>query len=405
MPTLSISLVELSPVIGDLIHQLSGTEGRWVLHDELTAALLADRRFAEHLAARAASKADRKRPEWYAAAAIAWFSRQFTASTLPGADRFEREKAAGTWAYRRAWGPPPPAPGIEDPRPAEAELLAGRCKFCGASHSGVRCDPAQPALPVVYECVSGTVITSVEEWAVAFGDRRKLHWKDGGSAKECARSWMATAPRVPPEFAAMLESHEAWQQFEPCTLVPEHVTRLDDYGAGRHHDLVVFGRAGGNRALLCVEAKAGEDFGPLIAGRLEQAIRHSKVPLRANHLAEAVFGRPVYEYDARLRDLRYQLLHALAGTAIEAAKHHVPRAALVIHFFPSQRKTVEDSVEELDAFVKEATAGDVSNVPEGRLVPVRLHGAGTVPQGAEVFVGWVRSRGIGTDRPETDVLP
>lgn len=253
-------------------------------------------------------------------------------------------------------------------------------------------DPATGPATAVVEGTTGRVISSVEGWAdIALGQRRKLHWKDGGSAKECARAWMSGGPRMPTELAAMLAKHPDWHTFAPCTLVPEHVTRLDDYGPGRHHDLVVFGRSAGARAVICIEAKAGEDFGPRIGGRLEQAIRHTKLPLRANHLAEAVFGRPVYEYYEHLRDLRYQLLHALAGTAIEAATHHAPLAALIVQFFPSRRKTVEESVGEFEAFLAQVTGGVVKDLPEATLVPVRLHGAGIVPRDAEVFVGWFRS--------------
>jgi hypothetical protein len=145
---------------------------------------------------------------------------------------------------------------------------------------------------------------------------------------------------------------------------------------------------GGKRAALCVEAKAGEDFGPLLDARIEQAFGPSRLPKRANHLSEAVFGRKVFDYDERLRSLRYQLLHAFAGTAIEAATAGADQAAHVIHFFPGSRKPVAQSVEELVAFVREATAGAVTDLPEGRLAAVRLPGGGMVPRNAEVFVGW-----------------
>ena len=154
---------------------------------------------------------------------------------------------------------------------------------------------------------------------------------------------------------------------------------------------VLFGRArGGARAIVCVEAKAGEDFGPYVVARIESAIKGTNLPKRANHLAEGVFGRKAYDYDHRFKTLRYQLLHAIAGTAIEAATQKADLAAFAVHFFPSARKPIADSVTELTDFLREMTAGRIQAMPEGKLESVRLPGGGTIPRDFEVFVGWVQ---------------
>lgn len=382
------SLVELLPVVGDLILTLSGPEGEWVPHSRLVSALEADSRFVTHISGRHSTGTGGRRPAWYAAATVAWFSRQFTANALPGADRFERQRAEDRWSYRRAWGPPPPLLGLGT-QISHSDVEAVRCLFCRSVHAGEQCQTPTEVETPVYRGTRQQPIHSLEEWAdVAFGHKRKLHWKDGKSAQECARAWFG---RVPGEVTRLLDSDPAWRGFSPCTVVPEHVTRLDDYGPGRHHDLVVFGRVADARAIVCVEAKAGENFGALIGGRLDRAIGHTKLPRRANHLAEAVFGRSVYRYDENLKDLRYQLLHALAGTAIEAAQHAASRAALVVQFFPSSRKAIEESVAELENFLAQMPGNENVHVPEGQLVPVVLHGAGMVQPGATVHVGWVRS--------------
>lgn len=136
MPSDKPTLAQLSPLVGELIHEMSGARGRWVRHDEIVSALLGSQPFTDHLSGRIDARTSGKRPEWYAGIAVAWFSRLYTTGALAGAERFERVKDGEVWAYRRAWGPPPPlADTVGQPAVALGRGQARRCRFCGTTHA------------------------------------------------------------------------------------------------------------------------------------------------------------------------------------------------------------------------------------------------------------------------------
>lgn len=75
----------------------------------------------------------------------------------------------------------------------------------------------------------------------------------------------------------------------------------------------------------------------------------SKAPERIRQLTQAVLG------DKESGNLRYQLIHALAGTVIEARKQNALQAVFVIYeFVPSSGKTKKAMQNEVDfqAFMK-----------------------------------------------------
>jgi hypothetical protein len=191
------------------------------------------------------------------------------------------------------------------------------------------------------------------------------HWKDGRSAKELARAWTRGplhTTQVPSELASLLEVPEVLRGFRCATVHVERQTPLPDGQRGpRHHDLVAYGMAGGLRLVICVEAKADEPFGPLIKDVFAEHDAASTPgtttrPMttgrraRAEVLTRLVFGRDV---DEEIKGLRYQLLHAVAGTVEEARASEAPRACFVVHEFVGAATTpdrVKANGSDLDAF-------------------------------------------------------
>lgn len=180
-----------------------------------------------------------------------------------------------------------------------------RCDFCGQVHaSNIQredreadgCAPATEPTLLIHN-TRGIGIYSVDDWSQHSPPKGgEAQWKDGASAKECAKAWCrAAAPAIPEELSAVLESNEATAGFRAATGIPEFETRLDNRGRGRVADLIVMGLARGCPTLVSIEAKAGEDFGPLITARLREALEKSGVPDRLNDLSRAVFGRPLLD--------------------------------------------------------------------------------------------------------------
>jgi hypothetical protein len=67
----------------------------------------------------------------------------------------------------------------------------------------------------------------------------------------------------------LLDGHELTRAFEPELAIPEHVTRLNDFGGEhRNHDLIVVGSAAGGQTLFAVEGKADESFGSTVGSYL-----------------------------------------------------------------------------------------------------------------------------------------
>lgn len=183
-------------------------------------------------------------------------------------------------------------------------------------------------------------IVDLASWlAHAPPEKGTAQWRDGYSAKEQAKSWLRSgAPAVPTELLEALAGL-GLGEFDEVFGRPEHVTRLDDYGRGRQHDL--FGCArheGATRFVIGVEAKACEGFDGTVADRGADG-PPSKKRARCNLLAAALFGRPVLDehtgtvLDEDLGSHGYQLWTAAVGTIIEAQRRNVEDAVLLVQQF------------------------------------------------------------------------
>jgi hypothetical protein len=248
-------------------------------------------------------------------------------------------------------------------------------------------------------------IFGLQQWRrLARPARGDAHWKDGRSAKELARAWFADVEAaVPADLMCLLESHDATRGVRFVTAWPECETRLDDLGKGRQHDLLLCGTAGGRPVLIAVEAKADETFGARIETCLRLAQRDSeqatqadqpasRLPERIDRLSRLVFGRPV---DKALGRLRYQLLHGIAGTALEAHRLGVTWAAFIVHEFTGSQtdaKRLEANQGDLDRFVTALSGGAPTTLEPGTLIgPFFVQSAGSDLNQLPIYVGKVRT--------------
>ncbi|MBI3971302.1 MAG: hypothetical protein HY332_08425 [Chloroflexi bacterium] len=249
-------------------------------------------------------------------------------------------------------------------------------------------------------------IGTVDDWlAFAPPAGRERQWRDGRSALELARRWVAGY--LPTEVTAVLDTSPAFHAFEPQTAWAETKTPLDSRaGNTRTHDLLVLGCAGGQRALLDVEGKAGEPFGPTVMARLRDALvarqrnARSGAAQRVHDLCLLVFGTS----PDVVGHLRYQLVHATAAAVIAAVSREAPRVAWVAHEFrrPGGReRAYETSARDLDAFVAHLAGPQLPPPSSGRLAgPIHLRGGSDDMQRVDLYIGkavHVLSRGRGSD--------
>ncbi len=221
---------------------------------------------------------------------------------------------------------------------------------------------------------TGGRITSLETWFEHAPPEKGLkQWQDGRSAKELARRWFYRgAGRIPWEMGSLLMSHRSTRRTFLIKGQAEHETPLDTFpGKGRQHDLLLDGFSEQGSLIIGVEAKADEPFGPTIAERLASVEgTKSNVPQRISNLSHALFGCDV---DETIGELRYQLLHAVAGTIIEAIRRKADGAIFVVHEFVTPKTSTarqKANGQDLTKFVARLKCKDVKSidVDSGRLI-------------------------------------
>jgi len=236
---------------------------------------------------------------------------------------------------------------------------------------------------------TGHKIESVEDWLRHAPPKKgEAQWKDFRSAKELAKAWFR--PNVPDELRLLFDSHPEFRGFVIQEAMPEYTIPLDNFGGEtRNADLLLIGHCPDGPAIATVEAKADEEFGNIVGEYVgEKAGTRSKVPDRINQLLHAIFGRGLDEQTGRLR---YQLLHGVAATLIEAQSRGAKRAAFVVHEFLSEHtdaRKVERNREDWAYFLS-LLGYQVGALPvSGCLLgPFSIHGGTFVHAGIPLFVG------------------
>lgn len=187
--------------------------------------------------------------------------------------------------------------------------------------------------------------------------RSHADWRERLNPKNCqpgtSAPTLAAAWAGPVEVFGALEHASSLAGLVIEEAVVEAQAKVDDHPGGRrNHDLVLRGRLpNGDRAVVCVEAKAGEPLGlPVIGQRAAARAAKKKNPAsNAEDRVEALIKRfvPSWHPAERVDDLRYQLLTALAGTISEAQAAGASHAVLMVHDFRTDQRP-DDAAREHD---------------------------------------------------------
>jgi hypothetical protein len=252
----------------------------------------------------------------------------------------------------------------------------------------------------------GHPIRTLEHWyALAPPKKPVLQWKDGRSAKECARAWLRTGvPVVPGEILEVLNAHPLTEGFVGVRAVPEATIQLDHLrGEHRNADMLLVGEAQGRKVVVTIDAKVDEEFGPVVGEYYDDHPRPtSTVQDRIDGLVSAMFGRGL---DEDVRALRYQLLHGTAATLVAAGMDGAEVAVFLVHVFKTHLcdpVKAERNRADWDRFVGQLDTAQRStgHTPDhevqlddaagaGRLRgPYSLPGGGLVPDGIPLLLGY-----------------
>lgn len=212
----------------------------------------------------------------------------------------------------------------------------------------------------------GSYITMLDDWPEP---KNMSQWEDGKSAKEFARFWTEThsCGSVPSDYQELLE-----RGFPGIKLQggrPECTTSLPPRGSRgpRVHDLHLWGSWLSGTLTVCVEAKADEPFDDTISQYKVNAKKElesnprSRQKERLGDMLDSVWG--VRKPTESQYSLRYQLLHALVGTAIQAlidvrvaGTASGGTGVLLIHVFETdktERHRLEKNRRDLERFAHE----------------------------------------------------
>lgn len=243
---------------------------------------------------------------------------------------------------------------------------------------------------------NGKEILSLEDWETRAGPKSPGHWKDGRSAKEAARAWIAAAGSLPAEVNAVLLTHQAFSRISNWDAEPEARLQFDSFaGEPRNSDLVIYANDVHGPFVIAVEAKADESFGEPVARALAAAVeRRLKNPrsngvARIEQLAAALLG-PRVGREPQLGDLRYQLLTATAGALCAAERIGAKRAVVLVHEFITAATSDDmhfSNAADLTLFVRRISHNAVLAVDPGHLYgPFVVPGEPLLSAGVQLFV-------------------
>lgn len=176
----------------------------------------------------------------------------------------------------------------------------------------------------------------------------ELHWRDGYSAKAVCTSWFS-ANDIPTAVRNVLDQAEEFRGAQLLDAWLERCTHLP-WGKGNpsQTDLLAVLRARDGLAVLGIEAKVKESFGPVVRDWLAEGGANKAERLRG--LCDLLGIEP----DAAMM-LRYQLLHRTAAAFLEAKRYDARHAAMVVQSFCPDRTGLGD----FRAFAEVAGFGSV----------------------------------------------
>ena len=177
-----------------------------------------------------------------------------------------------------------------------------------------------------------------------------LHWKMGASAMTAAASWEAADNKLPPEISDLLASSA-----EPClqwlqllAAMPEWEVALPGGDTTSNTDVMAFCTNSEGLAVVAVEAKVLEAFGPYVGEKRDGASENQRLRLSYLHQLLKVEAFP--------DTIRYQLLHRTASAILTAQAFHAKTAVMLVHAFA----TPMDRRSDFEAFCKVMSANEIA---------------------------------------------
>jgi hypothetical protein len=208
--------------------------------------------------------------------------------------------------------------------------------------------------------------------------KQELHWKKGRSAYELSSLWMK-AGGLPPSARAVIEQAPEWRNAEFLEGIFERETSLPSKGRPSQTDLLAILALKDGNAILGVEGKVDEPFGPLV----NDWLKGTKDPNRLDRLGGlcATLGVDV----KTVGELYYQLFHRTCASIYEAQRFGYKRAVMLVHSF-AETCTPSGMPACFDEFRKFSVAMGMPVQQPGSISPSKTC------EGIEVRLAWVSDK-------------
>lgn len=168
---------------------------------------------------------------------------------------------------------------------------------------------------------------SGSDWQSLLGNP-KGHWKKGRSAMTTAACWEDSQPHLPAEILNVLESGNdpSITKLELLAAFPEWEVDLPGGDRASQTDVLAVTRNSSGLAILGVEAKVDETFGPTMEKKKAKASEGQLS--RISYLENELGRKKPFE-----GEIRYQLLHRSVSALLTARAFHAPVAIMLVHSF------------------------------------------------------------------------
>ena len=204
----------------------------------------------------------------------------------------------------------------------------------------------------------------------------EAHWKEGYSAHTLTTTWWQHTG-LPPSVRSILDSCPAFAGAELVDAFFERKTDLrDGFSTASQTDLLAIVRISGALAVIAVEGKVEESFGPMIGHPKPPSEDHLSTNQRSRLMT---LQRLLGVTDKDVAALRYQLFHRAAAAVFEAERYACGKALLLVQSFSPSRTGHAD-------FAAFTSAIGLGAAEPGRLL-------GPLPIGdVQFYAGWLADR-------------